>query len=90
MQNTYNTPFSVAHAMGNLNSADSPLQMSENTAVASDEDAEKQLPRRSLVIAQYHQYRRTGDTPTEALEKTLAVWHELTHTGAYVPHRQPV
>ena len=88
MQNSYNTPFSATTTAGNTKFNDSPQQEAED-AIGSDEDAEKQLPRRPLVIAQYHRYRETGDTPTEALEKTLALWHELSHVGAYVPHRQP-
>lgn len=54
----------------------------------TDEDAEQKLPGYTIAFEGYHLHRAEGDTPEEALQKTLADWRKIWSSSAYVPHRQ--
>ena len=53
----------------------------------TDEEAEQKLPGHTIAFEGYHIYRAEGDTPEEALQKTLTDWRKIWSSNAYVPHR---
>ena len=57
-------------------------------ASITDEEAEQMLPGYAIAFEGYHLHRAEGDTPEEALQKTLTDWRKFWAANAYVPHRR--
>ncbi len=93
MNDLYNTSSNSASASRFSGTQDSTPCAGINEAFMSppsitDEEAELQLPGYALAFEDYHKQRIEGNSPEEALEKTLKEWRVMWRQAAFVPHRR--